>query len=66
VAALLRKGKLGGKGSVETRLSYPLSRLLPGTAGYLMMSYFYGYGESLLTYNQKDPAQLRIGYALWR
>ncbi len=66
VAALLRKGKLGGKGSIETQLSYPLSRLLPGTAGYLMMSYFHGYGESLLTYNQKDPAQWRIGYALWR
>ncbi|MCI1006262.1 phospholipase A [Herbaspirillum sp. C7C8] len=66
VATTLRKGKLGGKYSAETQLTYPLSRLLPGTAGYLMASYFYGYGESLLTYNQKDHPQLRIGYALWR
>ena len=63
---MLRKGKLGGKYSAETQVTYPLSRLLPGTAGYLMASYFYGYGESLLTYNQKDHPQLRIGYALWR
>ncbi|PLY58746.1 outer membrane phospholipase A [Herbaspirillum sp. BH-1] len=66
VATMLRKGRLGGKYSAETQISYPLSRLLPGTAGYLMASYFSGYGESLLTYNQKDSPQLRIGYALWR
>ncbi|ALU90486.1 phospholipase A1 [Herbaspirillum rubrisubalbicans M1] len=66
VATMLRKGRLGGKYSAETQVTYPLSRLLPGTAGYLMASYFYGYGESLLTYNQKDHPQLRIGYALWR
>lgn len=66
LATTLRKGQMAGRGSAETRLSYPLSRLLPGTAGYLMVSYFYGYGESLLTYNHKDPAQWRVGYALWR
>jgi len=66
VATMLRKGRLGGTLTSQTQVSYPLSRLLPGTAGYLMASYFNGYGESLLTYNQKDRAQLRIGYALWR
>jgi hypothetical protein len=31
-----------------------------------MLGYFYGYGESLLNYNQKTPWQLRLGYALSR
>jgi outer membrane phospholipase A len=66
LASTLRKGGRSDYGSVDTQLSYPLSRLLPGTAGYLVASYFYGYGESLLTYNQKERAQFRIGYALWR
>ena len=66
LAATLRKGRRSHYGSADTRLSYPLSRLLPGAAGYLVASYFYGYGESLLTYNQKEHPQLRIGYALWR
>ncbi|MNW06812.1 Phospholipase A1 [compost metagenome] len=51
---------------MDAQLTYPLARLLPGTAGYLMAGYFYGYGESLLDYNQKTPWQFRIGYALSR
>jgi outer membrane phospholipase A len=65
-AATLRKGTRKGYGSVDAQLTYPLARLLPGTAGYLMAGYFYGYGESLLDYNQKTPWQFRIGYALSR
>ncbi len=65
-AATLRKGTRKGYGSVDAQLTYPLARLLPGTAGYLMAGYFYGYGESLLEYNQKTPWQFRIGYALSR
>jgi outer membrane phospholipase A len=65
-AATLRKGTRSTYGSADTQVSYPLSRLIPGTAGYLMASYFYGYGESMLTYNRKEHPQLRIGYALWR
>lgn len=66
LAATLRKGTRKGYGSVDTQLTYPLSRLLPGTAGFLMAGFFYGYGESLLYYNQKTPWQFRIGYALSR
>ncbi len=62
----LRKGTRSNAGSVDSMLSYPLAKLIPGTAGYLMASYFYGYGESLLTYNQKQTPQFRIGYSLWR
>ncbi|GAA7755269.1 MULTISPECIES: phospholipase A [Cupriavidus] len=65
-AATLRKGTRQMYGSVDAQASYPLSRLIPGTAGYLMLGYFYGYGESLLNYNQKTPWQIRLGYALSR
>jgi len=65
-AATLRKGTRKGYGSVDSRVTYPLARLIPGTAGFLMAGFFYGYGESLLYYNQKTPWQFRIGYALSR
>ncbi|RLK45785.1 phospholipase A [Cupriavidus plantarum] len=66
VAATLRKGTRKGYGSVNAALTYPLARIVPGTAGYLMAGWFYGYGESLIDYNQKSPWQFRIGYALSR
>lgn len=66
LATTLRHGQHSGHNSADTQVSYPLSRLVPGTVGYLVASYFYGYGESLLTYNQKEQAQFRVGYALWR
>lgn len=65
-AATLRKGTRKGYGSIDAQVTYPLARLVPGTAGFLMAGYFYGYGESLLYYNQKTPWQFRIGYALSR
>lgn len=65
-AATVRKGTSGSRGSVEAQLSYPLARLLPGTAGYLMAGYFVGYGETLVDYNRKMPWQFRLGYALSR
>jgi outer membrane phospholipase A len=65
-SALLRKGRNSNAGSADSQLSYPLSRLIPGTAGYLFADYFYGYGESLLTYNQKITPQFRIGFSLSR
>lgn len=65
-AATVRKGTRSWYGSVDARLTYPLARLIPGTAGYLMAGYFAGYGESLLDYNQKVPWQFRLGYALSR
>lgn len=66
LSATVRKGTWKWYGSVDAQLTYPLARLLPGTAGYLMAGYFIGYGESLLDYNQKMPWQFRIGYALSR
>lgn len=66
LSTTLRKGTRSGAGSADSTLSYPLAKLIPGMAGYLMTSYFYGYGESLLTYDQKQTPQLRFGYSLRR
>lgn len=66
LAATLRKGMRKGYGSVDAQLTYPMSRIFSGTAGYLFVQYFTGYGESLLDYNRKLGSQLRIGYSLSR
>ncbi len=61
----LRKGQRSDFGSAELNLSYPLSRLTHGAlAGWLMLQYFDGYGESLLDYNRKLQSQLRLGLAV--
>lgn len=66
LAATLRKGSRADHGSIEAQLSYPLAQLLTGTAGYLVASYFYGEGESLLDYKRRLIPQFRIGYSLSR
>lgn len=66
LAATLRKGTRKAYGSVDAQLSYPMSRVFSGTAGYLFVQYFTGYGESLLDYNHKLGSQLRVGYSLSR
>ncbi len=61
----VRKGTRDKYGSVELNVSYPLSKLSGGDlTGWLTMQYFAGYGESLLDYNRKLPAQLRLGIAV--
>ncbi|CAJ0774607.1 hypothetical protein LMG7141_00201 [Ralstonia condita] len=66
LATTLRKGTRRAYGSIDAQLSYPMSRIFSGTAGYLFIQYFTGYGESLLDYNHKLGSQLRIGYSLSR
>jgi hypothetical protein len=39
-STMLRKGSRSNYGSVDSQLSYPMSKLIPGTAGYLVASYF--------------------------
>jgi len=63
--SLFRLGT-SGKGSVQLDFNYPLSKLLfHNLAIYFYGQFFTGYGETLLTYDQKDTA-FRIGLGLTR
>jgi len=63
--ATLRRGTRSNYGSAELNLSYPLSKLSGGDlTGWLMLQYFGGYGESLLDYQKKLDAQLRLGISI--
>jgi outer membrane phospholipase A len=67
VALTLRKGTKAGRGSLQVDLSYPLDRLLGGNLeAYLHVQYFDGWGETLRTYDQRLPSQLRIGLMVVR
>lgn len=62
----MRKGKRSSSGSVEVSLAVPYRKvpLLRNFRGWLMLQYFYGYGENLLEYNVKDDPQYRLGFAV--
>ncbi|KND61584.1 Phospholipase A1 precursor Outer membrane phospholipase A [Candidatus Burkholderia verschuerenii] len=67
LATTLRKGTKHWYGSVDANLTYPLAKLV-GSAwgGYLFVSYFNGYGEDILDYNQRRHWIARIGYSITR
>jgi len=66
MAAIGRIGRDGNKGSIQLDLTYPLTKLLDGNMDIsLDAQYFYGYGDALLTYNQKSSV-FRFGVALIR
>lgn len=61
-----RVGRDATRGSIQLDLTYPLSQLLRGNADLsINAQYFYGYGDTLLTYNQRSSV-FRIGLALVR
>ena len=62
-------GQIGtsGKGSIQIDLTYPMDRILLRTFdAYLYAQYFNGWSESLLSYDQRLPWQLRLGIAVVR
>ena len=60
-----RKGSAGFGTQVD--VTYPLPGLTFGNLnGYLLLQYFDGYGESLLSYNQRLKSQFRLGLAVVR
>lgn len=66
LAATLRKGMKGGKGSIDTQFTYPLAKLISSAwGGYIWVGYFNGYGEDILDYN-KHRWIARIGFAVSR
>jgi len=61
-----RVGRDATRGSVQLDLTYPLTKILRGNADLSIdAQYFYGYGDTLLTYNQRSSV-FRIGLALVR
>jgi outer membrane phospholipase A len=66
LAGTFRHGT-GAGWSSELNLSYPLRSVALGNLnGYLLLQYFDGWGESLVAYNQRLPAQYRLGLMVVR
>lgn len=65
-SAGLRKGT-HAMGALQLDASYPLRRpFFANAGGYIHFQYFNGYGENLLAYDRKGPAQFRIGVSIVR
>lgn len=65
-AATFRMGT-SGKGSVLFDFTYPMDRIAWKTFdAFLHVQYFNGWGESLRSYDQRLPSQIRIGIAAYR
>lgn len=66
LAALWRHGAKN-RNTVQFDLSYPVrKRIMARTGGYIYLQAFQGYGESLLTYDQREDMNVRIGFAIVR
>lgn len=53
--------------STQLDLSVPFRKpLFARTGGFVYLQLFSGYGETLLDYNQRLPAQLRVGFSIVR
>ncbi len=66
VAATMQVGT-SGKGSVQLDGTWPMDKILGRNFdGYLYAQYFNGWGESLRSYDQHLPWQLRLGIAVVR
>ena len=56
-----------GHSSTQFDLSVPFRKpLFARTGGFIHLQLFNGYGETLLDYNQRHPAQLRVGFSIVR
>ncbi len=66
-AATVRRGTDGAFGSSLLEATYPLRQVSLGNLdGYFYFQYFNGYGESILDYNRRLPAQFRAGFSITR
>lgn len=62
---LRRAGK--NRNMIEMDISLPVrKKIFSRTGGYVYLQVFHGYGETLLSYNEKQDLQLRIGFAIVR
>ncbi len=62
----LRKGMKSSYGSMQLDVSYPFRGWLRNMNGYFHIQYFNGYGETILDYDRKLPAQVRLGLIVAR
>lgn len=66
VAAQWQHGT-ANKDSLQLDLSYPVRQdFFARCGGFIFIQTFYGYGESLRTYDEKQDVNVRIGFALVR
>ena len=66
VAAAGRIGERGDRGAIQVDLTYPLKQYVGGEVDtYLLVQYFNGFAESLLTYREHQQT-LRVGVAFVR
>lgn len=66
IKSTIRRGS-AKHGSLQAEISYPLRRpFFADTGGYFFIQYFNGYGETLLDYDLRHPAQTRFGFAIVR
>ncbi|WP_277557131.1 phospholipase A [Ereboglobus sp. PH5-10] len=61
----MRAGQRLKKGAVQVDLTYPLDAVFKNFAGYFMIQYWNGYGESLLNYDKRTDT-IRFGISLVR
>lgn len=62
-----RQGRSHERYSLQLDGSYPLRRqYFANTGGYFYTQIFYGHGETLLDYREKQPLQWRLGFAVTR
>lgn len=63
---IYRQGKKSS-GTTQLEISYPVKQqTLARTGGFIFLQLFDGYGESLLTYDERRSTILRVGYAIVR
>jgi outer membrane phospholipase A len=65
LTALGRIGSHFDRGSIQMDFTYPLHANFGNFASFILVQYFNGYGESLLSYDQKGTS-LRAGFSLVR
>jgi len=66
LAATGRLGDDWDRGSLQLDLTYPMAQFVfGGFSPYLHLQYFYGYGETLLRYNERGSS-IRLGIAIYR
>lgn len=67
LAAVLWRHGARHKDTLQVDLSYPLrKKFLARAGGYLYLQAFHGYGESLLSYDQQQSMEVRLGFAIVR